>query len=560
MNDSAVKILVVEDESVVAMDLRKILGGLGYRVTDAVGTGLEAIESVGRDRPDLVLMDVRLRGDLDGIQTAAKIRASDVPVIYLTAYSEQGTLDRASQTEPYGYLLKPFDERELQVAVELGLHRHRAQKDREALVHEQAARAALADELRWARFLADAAPRLSSLDEVKTVKALAELAVEALADWAAVHVADDQGIATVTTAGAHGSLGGLVRRHPPSDTAREGARDARRVIAANEPILIRDVRDATLHEVALDAEHLRVLRALGVRSLVCVPLAVRGAPWGALTLGRGSARAPFDDRDLARALELAGRAAFAIDNARLFARVQSTNEELSRAVHFSEMFIGILGHDLRNPLSSIITGAGLVLRRKHGDEVSKPVERIMSSATRMGRMIDQILDFTRIRLGAGLPLEPRRTDLVEVFRAAIEELGAGTKLDIQVEHRGDTFGRWDGDRLGQLASNLVSNAIRHGSGGTAVSIDGSADDRVIVEVRNEGAISADILQSVFEPLATTGTSVTKRAGSSGLGLGLYISQKIVTAHGGEISCSTEVPDCTRFRVELPRDVSLGGSR
>ncbi|MBD1848703.1 ATP-binding protein [Leptolyngbya sp. FACHB-711] len=118
------RILVVEDERVVARDIEKRLKKLGYSVPASVASGEEAVEKVAELRPELVLMDVRLKGQMDGIEAAEQIRADfDTPVIYLTAYADEATLQRAKVTDPFGYIVKPFDERDLHVAVEVALRR-----------------------------------------------------------------------------------------------------------------------------------------------------------------------------------------------------------------------------------------------------------------------------------------------------------------------------------------------------------------------------------------------------------------------------------------------------
>ncbi len=123
------KILVVEDERIVAEDIRRSLKKLGYEVSAVVSTGKEALRKVKQLRPDLVLMDIVLRMEMNGIQAAEKIREShDIPVIYLTAYADEETLERAKKTEPYGYILKPFEDRELQTTIEMALYKHRTEK------------------------------------------------------------------------------------------------------------------------------------------------------------------------------------------------------------------------------------------------------------------------------------------------------------------------------------------------------------------------------------------------------------------------------------------------
>ena len=141
------RILVVEDEGIVAIELQDILEGLGYDVPAAVATGEEAIRETGKARPDLVLMDITLTGDIDGIEAAEQIRARfDIPVVYLTAYADDKTLRRAARTEPAGYLLKPFDEGELRTTIEITLYKHRArkvQRRRDAILDTSMQRAAI---------------------------------------------------------------------------------------------------------------------------------------------------------------------------------------------------------------------------------------------------------------------------------------------------------------------------------------------------------------------------------------------------------------------------------
>src|SRR5438132_351234 len=123
------RILVVEDERIVARDIQASLQNLGYTVTALAASAEEALRNVAANPPELVLMDIRLTGESDGIQAAARIRADyHLPVIFLTAYADQQTIQRAKITEPFGYLLKPFEERELQTAIEMALYKHRSER------------------------------------------------------------------------------------------------------------------------------------------------------------------------------------------------------------------------------------------------------------------------------------------------------------------------------------------------------------------------------------------------------------------------------------------------
>ncbi|NBD15032.1 MAG: response regulator [Cyanobacteria bacterium] len=125
---SANKILIVEDEAVVSLDVSRRLEKMGYEVMGRIASGEEALELIEKERPDLVLMDINLQGEMDGIETATKLyKEYNLPVIYLTAYAGESTLERAKESKPYGYILKPFKERELHAAIEIAISRHKTE-------------------------------------------------------------------------------------------------------------------------------------------------------------------------------------------------------------------------------------------------------------------------------------------------------------------------------------------------------------------------------------------------------------------------------------------------
>lgn len=131
------KILVVEDENIVAEDLQDCLKNLGYTVSAIASSGEEALQKATEMHPDLVLMDIRLKGEIDGVEAAHQIQARfSIPVVYLTAHADKDTLQRAKVTEPFGYILKPFEERELYTIIEVALYKHKVEKDRERLIAE----------------------------------------------------------------------------------------------------------------------------------------------------------------------------------------------------------------------------------------------------------------------------------------------------------------------------------------------------------------------------------------------------------------------------------------
>jgi CheY-like chemotaxis protein len=126
------RILVVEDEHIVAMGIKRMLKELGYTVTGIASSGEDAISKAESTFPDVVLMDIMLKGEMDGVEAAEKIRSRfNIPVVYLTAYSDDNILDRAKRTEPFGYIIKPFDEKDLHSSIEVALQRYRKEKNQE---------------------------------------------------------------------------------------------------------------------------------------------------------------------------------------------------------------------------------------------------------------------------------------------------------------------------------------------------------------------------------------------------------------------------------------------
>jgi PAS domain S-box-containing protein len=223
---------------------------------------------------------------------------------------------------------------------------------------------------------------------------------------------------------------------------------------------------------------------------------------------------------------------------------------LADALAFRDRMLGILGHDLRNPVAAVRTAATLLLRRDDLDDDARELAgAIDCSGKRMLEMIESLLDFSQTRFKGALPISPIPTNLHEVTRAVVDEVLAanpGRQIDLTV--KGDARGRWDPARMAQVVSNLVGNAIMYGAPReqVRVSLEGDADV-LRLTVWNAGApIPPELFPILFEPF---------RRGAShgrGLGLGLYIAKQIVTAHGGEIDVHSTAEDGTRFAVRLPR--------
>ncbi|MCY1018854.1 PAS domain-containing protein [Pyxidicoccus sp. MSG2] len=229
---------------------------------------------------------------------------------------------------------------------------------------------------------------------------------------------------------------------------------------------------------------------------------------------------------------------------------------LRQAVDFREQLLAVLGHDLRNPLNAISASAFQLSRAEAlGAPERRAVDRIRKATARMGRMINDILDFARSRLGGGIPVARQRMNMAEACQAALEELQVSQpERQLHFEAHGDTWGDWDPDRVSQVLGNLVSNAIQHGLNEAPVRtcVRGEPDE-VVLEVHNLGEpIPAELMARIFDPFKTylgpPDTAKQKRS----LGLGLYIVSQIAGVHGGSVEVRSTAQDGTTFTVHWPR--------
>jgi signal transduction histidine kinase len=238
----------------------------------------------------------------------------------------------------------------------------------------------------------------------------------------------------------------------------------------------------------------------------------------------------------------------AIDQA-IAESVRSFSAEVERE---RNLFLGMLGHDMRSPLQTIQATASLLARMNAGDGISAAANRLIRTGARMQALLDDLSDFNRTELGLGIRITPTEVDLVAVFADETDQLRAAhSDCQIVLEAPVSLPGVWDGPRLQQVLANLVVNAIRYCAHDMPVRVLMSGNETQIrFEVRNAGpAIEPDLLPRIFDPLQR-GPEAGVRKGFN-LGLGLYIAREVVSAHGGTIEARSDEQE-TVFTVSLPR--------
>jgi signal transduction histidine kinase len=221
-------------------------------------------------------------------------------------------------------------------------------------------------------------------------------------------------------------------------------------------------------------------------------------------------------------------------------------------LQYRDRFLGILGHDLRTPISAVLLSATVLSKEISDEKQLATISRILNSSRRLTGMVDDLLDFARGRLGVPMPLKPSAADLRKIILDVIDENQAaypGTVIHFETE--ADLNGEWDVERLKQLLSNLLINAIQHGTPDSVKARAKEENDSVLIEVENQGPpIAQELIPVLFDPLVRGAESDQEK---DNLGLGLFIAKEIAGAHHGTITVTSSVATGTIFAVRLPRN-------
>lgn len=411
------------------------------------------------------------------------------------------------------------------------------------------------------QFLADAGIILgSSLDYRKVVESLTRLAVPRLCDWCVVDIEENGKLTRWAAAHQDPEKVQLAfdffERYPPRKDAEIGAPY---VLRTGKSQLIREVTDEMLVESAHDDEMLSLLRRLGFKSAMCVPINVRGQTLGVMTLISAENARLYSTEDLLVAEELARRAGEASHNAQLYRETQEALQQTKEAMRARDEFLAIVSHELKTPLTPVLGWVTMLQsqlsERAPDDHIHRALEVIERNVRSQSQLIDDLLDVSRIITGK-LRLVVRPITLVPVIEAAIETVNPAanaksieirTNLNANAAHiKGDPA------RLQQVMWNLLANSIKFTPKGGLVEVQlMQVDSTVLISVRDTGeGIPQQFLPHIFDRFQQVDSTPTRQHG--GLGLGLSIVRHIVEMHGGTVS--VESPGMglgTTFRVKLP---------
>ncbi len=401
-------------------------------------------------------------------------------------------------------------------------------------------------------FLAQASAILaSSLDYETTLASVSRLVVPEVADWCAVHVIEKDGtihpLAIAHVDPSKVEMARELQRRYPLDPKEQ--RGVTKVIRTGQPELYSDIPDELIVAAARDDEQLSLLRGLGMKSAMAVPMVVQGRTLGAISFIAAESGRRYGAEDLSLAEDLAHRAALAVDNARLYQDAQEANR-------VKDEFLATLSHELRTPLTAVI-GWTQLLTSGQLDEAAtaRALQTIQRNARAQSQIIEDILDVSRIISGK-LRLDPRPVEIVPVIEAAMDAVRpAASAKAIQLQPAFDpevNLVPCDPHRMQQVIWNLLSNAVKFTPPGGRVSIQlGRAGADAQVRVSDTGpGISPEFLPYVFDRFRQADGSTTRTHG--GLGLGLAIVRHLVELHGGTVQAeSAGTGHGATFTVNLP---------
>ncbi|HAG84029.1 MAG TPA: hybrid sensor histidine kinase/response regulator [Cyanobacteria bacterium UBA12227] len=510
------KILIVEDETITAQAIAAQIKRLGYEVADIVNSGQAALAKVAENRPDLVLMDIVLKQrEMDGIEAAAQMRSHfKIPVIYLTAHTEETILSRAKVTEPFGYIVKPFNQRDLRIAIEIGLYRHRMEQqliEREKLL---------------STILDSTSDAVIATDEIGCITYMNPMA-ETLTGWQSFE-----------------ALG-------KSITEVVQIIDERNNTAVENPVM-QVLRGETLN-------YLGNYRTLITKSGTRIPIAGRTSPMereGDTIKGAVFIFEDNTERRKAEVLELEqGRLSPEITKQEKTESEGCEGLETQQEInHFTSRIMSMIAHEYRTPLAVILTSTGLL--KRYGSELPKEkkemyLERIQTGVKQMDRLLDKVVIFNKAEANE-LKFNPEPLDVAQWCNQLVEEqrLLVGDRYTIHFATQGSIpSANLDKELVGHIVTNLLANGIKYSAKGSIISLVLiGQENEIVLKVQDSGiGIPQAEQEKIFLPFVRASNVST----ISGTGIGLSIVKKCVDLHGGQIAIASEIGVGTTVTVTLP---------
>ncbi|KPQ01024.1 MAG: two component signal transduction system hybrid histidine kinase / response regulator with PAS senso [Bacteroidetes bacterium HLUCCA01] len=496
--DKKTRLLIVEDERIVAMDLRHRLERFGYEVVDMVASGTAAMQAVEQHHPDMVLMDIRIQGEMDGIETAGELhRRFDIPHIYLTAHRDGETINRAKHTEPFGYLLKPFNDREIQTTIEMAVYKHEM-----SLKLKQS-------ELKFRSLIQNSNDIIALLGENGEINFVSPSSFRVLG------YTDEELIGTD------------IARHLDEPSRQKLDEFLESLQQAAEP-----------HALSMELRFLHKQKGYVFLDVVGSLFRVEGMDSGVVLNARDITDRKRDQMELVQAKNKA--------------------EEMNR---LKSTFLSNISHEIRTPLTGILGFASILESELEDEQHLHMIRNITRSGLRLLETMDAVLDLALIEATRIEMVEDTVQLSTEVQQAVrlVATLAVEKSLRIKVLAKNEPQQlRLDQRLLGQVLNNVIGNAIKFTEkGSVTITIDTVTETEkghrmrwAVVEVKDTGiGISEDFLPRIFDEFKQESTGSTRKY--EGAGIGLHIAKRFLDMMGARVEVQSKLGAGTTFTMFFP---------
>ncbi len=505
------RIMIVEDDAFIAADIRRIIADSGYTVTSHVTSGDRAVAQVDIDMPDLILMDIKLPGGKDGIEAAGAIREKhDIPIVYLTAHSDEGLVERSKETGPFGYILKPYNERELDITVRIALYKHRIEN-----LLKQANRS-LVEEIEV---------RKKAEEKLKKSEEKYRKLFEDSSD--AVLIVDPSSLAVIHSNRSFARLMGETGNGPAGVDLKDLFPD-KRVL---DEIVVKTAGEST-GGASIETE---IETRDGEKKGVEAKSSMTGLD--------GSSIIQLVIRDIT-------------ERKRVEEELHRAKQAADAANRAKSEFLANMSHELRTPLNAILGFSQLLSMQDKNDASNSRKDYltyIRESGQHLLDMINDILDLSKIE-AQKLELKKSPIDLEPILSrilSSVKAMAAKKNLSIESDIEAG-IGHLNADevRLKQVVYNLLSNAIKFTDKDGVLGIRARRDGlNAVITVWDRGTgIPEDRLDSIFDPFEQVNQPSRRKQGT---GLGLSISKRLVEMHGGAITVKSTPGEGSAFTITIP---------
>lgn len=539
------KILIVEDELLVAEDIAFRLKSLGYLITDLVISGEDALRAIRKEQPDLILMDIMLKGGLDGIQTHELINKEyKIPLVYLTSYSDEKTFSRAKLTQPFGYIIKPFEERELHTVIEVALYKHSMEMRLERQLKNEELISRISTQL--------LATKTEDLDAaiIDSLRLFSEFAG---VDKSFILIIDEENHTYDSVYewcfDKKYSVTGLMKNVPLNNIkwSLEKLRN-NKVLTINS---LSDFPDEAQNEREL-------VESFGIKSYTAVGLNYDNKISGIIGFDSIVSKKEWDERELYSVKLFSEIIANTLERKQIEVRLINSEKNLRELNAAKDKFFSIIAHDLKNPFMGILGFTEILSNsfEQYDDaEKQKMISFIKRSAESAYKLLENLLEWSRIQIGVA-KVTPVQTDISILINDSITSLKdvAHTKnIKIITTVQSETYVYADEEMIKTIIRNLLTNAIKfsHPDGYVKITAEDSKEN-LKLSITDKGiGVKKELLNNLFridKSITTKGT-----LGEKGTGLGLILCKEFVEKNNGKLIVDSKEKEGSTFSIILPKE-------